>query len=110
MVALRKAKPEPERIVVARALRTSQASPAQWECEVGDQQILYARYRFGRLQIGIGKTLSEAAIGSLKRPIVDVQIGGESEGFLSYRELQQHTRDLIAWPAVEGQGSPGALG
>lgn len=63
---------------------TCTACPAQWEAETEDGRIVYIRYRYGQLSMGIGKTL-EDAIGD--RDAVDIDHGGDLDGYMEEPEM-----------------------
>jgi len=54
-----KIKPKSNRRLV-KLTKTCEACPAQWEGQTEDGQYVYARYRWGILSVGFGKTLDHA--------------------------------------------------
>ena len=49
-----------EDVLLASLARTCGACPAQWEGVATDGRIVYVRFRYGSLQVGIGDSLDEA--------------------------------------------------
>jgi len=41
-------------------IQTCRAAPSQWEGQLEDGRVVYIRYRWGSLQVGIGEDLDEA--------------------------------------------------
>lgn len=81
-------------ITVESIVQTCQAWPAQWEGRTTDGRFVYVRYRWGWLQVGFGATLEEA----YDDETIDVQLGGDVDGVLSYEQLIAATQGQVEWP------------
>lgn len=77
-------------IKVASVAQTCFACPAQWQGETEDGQEIYVRYRWGWLEVHLGGVLTE--------PILDLQLGGEWHGEMTFEDLKKHTKEIISWP------------
>ena len=89
-------------IRVAEAVETCAGCPAQWEGRTDDGRRIYARYRFGCLTVGVGRTHDEAVRAAMGGPsdgcLVDLVHGDEYDGFMSQYTLADLTAHLIEWP------------
>jgi hypothetical protein len=83
-------------IIVTTLFRTGDISPSQWEAETSDGRFLYVRYRWGRLEIGIGHSVADAVEHSGN--LLDKELGGQLDGGMEIEELRQATTGLIEWP------------
>jgi hypothetical protein len=90
-------------ILVESVLCTCEACPSQWEGLTADAQVVYARYRYARLTIGVGATLEEAVANSM-----DGDLGfardfnrHDYDGELSFEELKTATVGIVSWPIEE---------
>ena len=77
--------------------QVSEARPSQWEGETQDGQVIYFRYRYGMLQVGIGQDMWEAIDNSQVRTL-----GSEYAGTMTLEDLKQATSDLIDWEVPGG--------
>lgn len=83
-------------ILVVELRMTCLSHPAQWEGLTRDGQVIYVRYRWGTLQVGVGATLHEAA----GQYTIRKHLGDGYDGSLTYEELQSATRDEVSWPCA----------
>jgi hypothetical protein len=103
-------------IVVTELVETCPSSPAQWEGRTSDGKVLYIRYRYGFLYVGIGDTLPDAVLarrhfhrGAI---LYGEQIGDGYDGCITLAEVEQRT-GLVLSPTTthprdaEGRASPG---
>jgi hypothetical protein len=71
-------------VTVTTITQTCLACPSQWEGTADDGRVVYIRYRWGSLSIGVGRTLQEAV--NADRWTLDY--GDPIDGFLAYDELK----------------------
>jgi hypothetical protein len=88
-------------VQVIEVKRTCFACPSQWEGKTKDGQVVYARYRFGELTVGMGKDLDDAVSKSSGALLVDVEVGGEFDGDMTFAVLKNLTAEKIEWPRRE---------
>lgn len=93
--------------LLLRELRkTCGACPSQWEGTLEDGREVYIRYRWGGLEVVVGKTVDQAidalfTVGPLREGqeiLLQEQIGGEYDGVLSESELFERIGHLIQPP------------
>lgn len=82
--------------IVISIKQTCSACPSQWEGRLIDGDYIYVRYRWGGLGVGIGKTRNTAIL----EDSFYKSIGDSLDGFLSYEELKEHTKDEFSWPVL----------
>jgi hypothetical protein len=70
---------------------TCEAAPSQWDIELEDGRYVYARYRWGNLGFGIGKTPQEA----VSNYNYGKRLGGEYDGVLSTDEMLPHLHKFL---------------
>lgn len=89
-------------IRVVEVQQTCGGCPSQWEGQTDDGRAVYARYRYGKLWVGLsepGGTVDDAVVATIeKRSTVHKIIGDEYDGWMEYDELQEHTAGVIEWP------------
>jgi hypothetical protein len=85
-----------DEIVVTTLVRTGLRSPSQWEGQTSDGRVLYIRYRWGCLEIGIGTSLDDAVANCGQ--LFERQFGGPYDGSIEIDQLRQATLGIIAWP------------
>lgn len=95
------------------ALRqTSSVAPAQWEGELDDGRVLYAHYRRGQLNVGIGKDKDEAIGNSFPgKTLLSKYLGGELDGAMDFEDLRAQLYGLVEFPEgleVDGERRRGA--
>ena len=64
-----------------------------------DRRPVYVRYRHGYLSVRVGRvgrTIEDAVRSG--REIVGLIIGDDLDGFMTYQDLQRHTRGVMTWP------------
>ena len=85
--------------------QTCGACPSQWEGRLDNGQRIYVRYRWGRLQLGVGPNI-DAAVDATIKPgddnYAEKQIGHSLDGVLTFGELVDAARDLV--PALDFSG------
>lgn len=96
---LRIAPEQPEgRPKVVALKKTSLACPSQWEGELEDGRILYARYRHGELSVGVGDDIEEAVRnGKSDQALYTSHIGDGLDGFMNFDELKIYLHGLLAF-------------
>lgn len=88
-------------VVVTHITKTCGACPAQWQGTTDDGLHIYARYRYGRLLVGVGSTLEEAVDLAMSGRLIEVRFGDTYDGTLEYDQLKEHTAGRIVWPERE---------
>lgn len=93
--------------VVTSLTKTCPACPSQWEGTLDDGRVLYARYRWGGLSVGLGEGIDEAVHnGRTEESLFNEQLGDGLDGFMSFEELRAQLSGLLDFPGdlvVEGQ-------
>jgi hypothetical protein len=79
--------------------QTCNSSPSQWQGSTSLGRSVYVRYRWGHLQIGVGRTFKLAVRNSSSEPLLLKKVGGPWDGLLTYQRLRRFGRGKIAWPA-----------
>lgn len=82
-------------MIVLEVHQTCVARPAQWEGRLDDGRYVYARYRYGNLQIGVGSTLEDAVSDD---NTFNRQLSHSSDGTLTYQGLIDATAGIFTWP------------
>jgi hypothetical protein len=85
-------------MVVAELVQTLAARPSQWEGLLDDGRHVYVRFRYGRLQVGVGSTLEDAVTDD---DTYNRQITHPFDGILTYQGLIDATADLFTWPTED---------
>jgi hypothetical protein len=87
--------------------QTSSVAPAQWEGELDDGRVLYAHYRRGQLNVGIGKDKDDAIGNSFPgKSLLSKYLGGELDGAMDFEDLRAQLYGLVDFPeglVVEGE-------
>jgi hypothetical protein len=87
--------------------QTSSVAPAQWEGELDDGRVLYAHYRRGQLNVGIGKDKDDAIGNSFpEKSLLSKYLGGELDGAMDFEDLRAQLYGLVDFPEgleVEGE-------
>jgi hypothetical protein len=90
--------------------KTCIACPSQWEGALDDGHTVYARFRHGRLSVGIGETVEGAVDNAMSdQALYQGEIGDGLDGFMDFEELKAHLRGLIEFPLdlnVENENPP----
>ncbi len=90
--------------------KTSLACPSQWEGTLEDGRVLYARYRWGELSVGLGVHIDEAFHNGRSDQALYVEyVGAGLDGFMDFEELKVHLHGLLEFPAdlvVENERPP----
>jgi len=80
---------------IIKLIETCSACPTQYEGLTDNGKIVYIRYRWGCLTVGVGETLKEALVNT----ILYKHIGDEFDGFISLenlkKELNKHSIYII---------------
>jgi hypothetical protein len=88
-------------LVVTELVRTSLASPSQWEGKTKDGRAIYIRYRSGWLEVGVGDNVDQAADASAavddSVPLYREKIGGNLDGEIAEDELLDRLRDVLSY-------------
>lgn len=99
--------------VVTALEKTCPACPSQWEGTLDDGRVMYARYRWGELSVGLGKDIDEAVDnGRTEDALFFEHVGDGLDGFMSFEELRAHLGGLLDFPedlVVEGAEDFGGL-
>lgn len=87
--------------------QTSSVAPAQWEGELDGGRVLYAHYRRGQLNVGVGGD-RDGAIGNSfpGKSLLSKYLGGELDGAMDFEDLRAHLYGLVEFPEglkVEGE-------
>lgn len=81
--------------------QTCRACPSQWEGPTLDGRFLYIRYRWGRLQAGVGPTLDLAVDSTLeigdRTPLFSQVIGERFDGVIQLAPVMVHLRSVVRW-------------
>lgn len=86
-------------IEVIELAMTCPMCPSQWEGKTSDGRFIYARYRWGHLQVGVGDSLDAAVGNAIDDGFISKELGDEMHGELTFAELIEHTRNEVSWPA-----------
>jgi len=90
--------------------KTSLACPSQWEGALEDGRVLYARYRWGELSVGVGADIDEAVRCGMSEQAFYAECVGEGlDGFMDFEELKVHLHGLLEFPPdliVENERPP----
>jgi len=76
---------------------TCSACPSQWEGLTSDGQVVYIRYRWGNLYVGIGDSQKEAVAAALENYR---RIGDEYDGTMSTERMMDETERDFEWGRV----------
>lgn len=88
-----------ERVLALK--KTSVACPSQWEGVLKDGRIVYARYRWGELTVGVGDGVDEAVRNGVSDQAVYAgPVGHELDGYMDFEELKAHLHGLLEFPAT----------
>jgi hypothetical protein len=80
--------------------KTCTACPSQWEGALEDGRVIYVRYRWGELSVGIGNDIDEAVQnGWTDGALYGDYIGDGFDGYLDFEELRVHLHGLLEFPA-----------
>jgi hypothetical protein len=94
--------PDDTRVTVLSIVKTCESSPAQWEGLTADGKVVYVRYRYGVLRVGIGADTDEAVENAFAPDNACMsKLGEEWEGDLRYDEMTRATRNAFIWPTHE---------
>lgn len=81
--------------------KTSLACPSQWEGELEDGRMLYARYRHGEMSVGVGNDIEEAVRNGMSDQALHTShIGDWLDGFMNFDELKFHLHGLLEFSMV----------
>lgn len=90
--------------------KTSPACPSQWEGVLEDGRVVYARYRHGKLSVGLGDDIHEAVRnGRSDEALYADHLGDGLDGFMDFEELRTHLYGLLEFPTdlvVENERPP----
>jgi hypothetical protein len=99
--------------VVISLKKTCPACPSQWEGKLDDGRVVYARYRWGGLSVGVGEELEDAVDNGMSEgALFSENVGDGLDGFMSFEELRAQLSGLLEFPAdlvVEGKEDWGGL-
>ena len=96
-------------IKVVAAQCISVACPSTFTGTTAAGQTVYARYRCGHLSVRIDDAHEPRHGGAAGSSILEVTIGHELHGWLSYADLRQHTAGLVEWPDEPTEPDPGSV-
>lgn len=92
--------------------QTSSVAPAQWEGELDGGRVLYAHYRRGQLNVGIGEDRDGAIANSFPgKTLLSKYLGGELDGAMHFEDLRAQLYGLVEFPEgleVEGERKSGS--
>jgi hypothetical protein len=77
----------------ANLYQTCDVCPSQWEGRTPDDRPIYIRYRWGVLEIGIGKPgqdISAAVEKAMTNPDVCETLGGGFDGEISFSKVKPY--------------------
>lgn len=99
---LRIAPEQPEgRPKVVALKKTSLACPSQWEGVLEDGRVIYARYRWGELSVGVGDSVDEAVRNGVSDDALYADpVSGGLDGYMDFEELKAHLHGLLEFPAT----------
>jgi hypothetical protein len=108
---LRIAPEQPEgRLKVLALKKTSLACPSQWEGVLEDGRVIYARYRWGELSVGVGDSVDEAVRNGMSDDALYADpVSDGLDGYMDFGELKAHLHGLLEFPAsliVENEHPP----
>lgn len=84
---------------VVALTETSLACPSQWEGTLEDGWVVYARYRHGRLSVGVGEYIDRAVRnGRSDQALFADRVGDGLDGFMEFDELKAHLHGLLEFP------------
>ena len=72
-----------------KLIMTCSCCPSQWEGETENNEIIYARYRFGNLTIQMSKQKGGLDEAVNSKPVFQLKIGNELDGVMSGDELRK---------------------
>lgn len=90
-----------DRVKVVAVVQTCGMCPSQWEGIADDGREVYARYRHGRLYVGIGATLDDAVMAGVcgrGEMLYEGDHGDEWGGYMTFDEMARHTAHVLDWP------------
>jgi hypothetical protein len=96
-------------IKIISAQCISVACPSTFTGTTAAGQTVYARYRCGHLSVRIDDAHEPRHGGAAGSSILEVTIGHELHGWLSYADLRQHTAGLVEWPDEPTEPDPGSV-
>lgn len=65
---------------------TCVACPSQWEGTLEDGRAVYARYRHGKLSVGVGDDIDQAVLnGRSDEALFAYSVGDGLDGFMDFR-------------------------
>lgn len=68
--------------------KTSLACPSQWEGFLEDGRVIYARYRWGELSVGVGDGADEAVSNGMSDDALYAEpVSGGLDGYMDFEEL-----------------------
>jgi hypothetical protein len=90
--------------------RTCIACPSQWEGTLENGRVIYARYRYGELSVGVGNDIDEAVRNGMSdQALYADHIGDGLDGFMDFQELKVHLLELLEFSphlVVENEHRP----
>lgn len=81
--------------LVADFRLTCPSVPTQYEGTLTDGRIFYFRYRFGRAELGIGRTPDDAVMETLDSETPYLMLGSDFDGWLGEDEFKQAFTELV---------------
>jgi hypothetical protein len=85
-------------IRVTEIRNTCSACPSQWEGLTDDEQVVYIRFRWGHLSVGVDHCLDEAICAA---PIFTWDDSDMCNGVMDYGQLKELTGGVLELPEME---------
>lgn len=93
-------------IKVVTVNRTCLACPSQWEGSTDEGEFVYARYRGGHMRVDVAPTdLEWSQQGHTNFTVYSEDFGEWLDGYITFEELKEHTKDVLEWPESDGEAS-----
>lgn len=81
---------------IKNLVQTCGACPSQWEASTEDNRPIYIRYRWGYLEIHIGKPGDDVHEVAATEEVYGAQLGDSYHGVISWQEIEPIVEALQA--------------
>jgi len=86
--------------------QTCGACPSQWEITLKNGHMIYVRYRWGCLYIGMSakptNNIDYAIYDNSSLTLLDEQVGGEFHGHMTTEQMMEHLTPFLSDGVIEG--------
>lgn len=87
-----------KRLNITGILQTCAVCPSQWNARTDDGRRVYIRYRWGGLEVHVARTIESDPLDDDGEVVLEVQLGDQWDGRLSYDELRGALGDVLDLP------------